>query len=253
MFEQSTLSKAPAGKRLWTTGIGFAGQAAVLSLMFVVPMMWPQVLPRVTFTELVIPPRAPSAPVRDMAVVRPRGPAFSSQVTHGLYDPGYIPPKPAILIDAPSVSPGPAVPGAIPGGGGAGGAGDGVLVQIINSGTPAPQLYVEKPRAATAAPAAAQEPKRIQGGVVRMAQALHRVEPEYPQIARAMRLEGVVELVGVIGVDGRMREVRVLSGHPILAREALKAVSQWTYEPTTLNGVPVEVTGPITVTFRLSR
>jgi outer membrane biosynthesis protein TonB len=47
--------------------------------------------------------------------------------------------------------------------------------------------------------------------------------------------------------------VRVLIGHPILAQAALKAVSQWIYQPTTLNGVPVEVMGPITVTFKLNQ
>ena len=81
---------------------------------------------------------------------------------------------------------------------------------------------------------------------------MHRVEPQYPEMARKMRVAGVVELEGVIGTDGRLRELRVVNGHPLLARAALEAVRQWIYAPTTLNGDPVEVIAPITVTFRLN-
>lgn len=67
-----------------------------------------------------------------------------------------------------------------------------------------------------------------------------------------MRVSGVVELIGVIGTDGRIKELRVKSGHPLLARAALEAVARWIYKPTRLNGSPVEVEAPITVTFRLN-
>ena len=46
-------------------------------------------------------------------------------------------------------------------------------------------------------------------------------------------------MTGVIGVDGRIRELQVVNGHPLLARVALEAVRQWVYEPTLLNGKPV--------------
>ena len=85
-----------------------------------------------------------------------------------------------------------------------------------------------------------------------MAEVVHRVEPQYPAIARQMRVQGVVELVGVIATDGHLKELRLVSGHPLLARAAMEAVSQWIYRPTTLNGEPVEVIAPITVTFRMN-
>jgi protein TonB len=62
-----------------------------------------------------------------------------------------------------------------------------------------------------------------------------------------------VELQGVIGTDGRIHELKVLSGHPILIKAAADAVSQWIYAPTILNGQAVEVAAPITVTFKLAQ
>jgi periplasmic protein TonB len=49
-----------------------------------------------------------------------------------------------------------------------------------------------------------------------------------------------------------VRELKLISGSPLLAPAALEAVRQWLYRPTYLNGDPVEVTAPITVTFRLN-
>jgi periplasmic protein TonB len=94
------------------------------------------------------------------------------------------------------------------------------------------------------------QPRRI--SVVHPARLLHRVEPIYPPMARTARISGTVELTGVIATDGRIRELRVSSGHPFLAQAALEAVRQWVYEPTVLNGEPVEVIAPITVHFRLN-
>ena len=64
-------------------------------------------------------------------------------------------------------------------------------------------------------------------------------------------MSGVVELAGVLGVDGRIHELRVLRGHPLLVNAAMEAVRQWVYEPTLLNGQPVEVSAPIIVNFIL--
>ena len=58
---------------------------------------------------------------------------------------------------------------------------------------------------------------------------------------------------GLLGTDGRIHELKVLSGHPLLVKAAVDAVSQWTYAPTILNGQPVEVVAPITVTFKMTQ
>src|SRR5262249_40573325 len=94
-------------------------------------------------------------------------------------------------------------------------------------------------------------PKRISR--VQMATPIHRVDPIYPHLAKTTGISGTVELVGVLGTDGRIRELRVLRGHPLLINAALDAVKQWVYAPTLLNGEPVEVQAPITVNFILNR
>jgi TonB family protein len=91
------------------------------------------------------------------------------------------------------------------------------------------------------------------GGDVMQAKLRRQVRPDYPEIARRARIEGEVLLLGVITREGRVANLRVLHGHPLLVRAALAAVSQWEYEPTLLNGASVEVEAPITVRFRLGR
>lgn len=80
---------------------------------------------------------------------------------------------------------------------------------------------------------------------------IRRVQPLYPAVAKAMRLSGVVQLRAIIGSDGTMRQVEVLSGNEILARSAVAAVREWRYRPTMLNGEAVEVETLITVKFIL--
>jgi periplasmic protein TonB len=94
--------------------------------------------------------------------------------------------------------------------------------------------------------------ERVSEGVMTGA-LIHRVEPVYPQIALAMGLSGIVSLRAVIATDGTVQRLEVLSGHPILARAAVEAVSQWRYRPTLLNGKAVEVETYVTVKFVLSR
>jgi protein TonB len=81
---------------------------------------------------------------------------------------------------------------------------------------------------------------------------VHRVVPVYPPPALQMGLQGTVRLHAIIGTDGVVREVAVESGHPLLVKAALDAVSQWRYKPTLLNGQAVEVETTITVIFELS-
>jgi len=81
---------------------------------------------------------------------------------------------------------------------------------------------------------------------------IHRVEPAYPPLARAGRVRGEVVLSAVIGVNGEIQNLQLVSGHPMLVPEAISAVRQWRYKPYLLNGQPVEVETTITVIFALS-
>lgn len=79
-----------------------------------------------------------------------------------------------------------------------------------------------------------------------------RVIPTYPATARAARISGTVELLVLVGRDGRVISVQVLSGSALLASAAKEAVEQWRYRPAILDGQAVEVEARVTVNFVLN-
>jgi len=81
---------------------------------------------------------------------------------------------------------------------------------------------------------------------------IHRVQPAYPPLARQARIQGTVVLRAIISRDGRIENLQVLSGHPMLVPAAIEAVRQWRYQPYILNDQPVEVETQVTVNFTLS-
>ena len=91
------------------------------------------------------------------------------------------------------------------------------------------------------------------GGNVQAARAIKKVAPVYPEEARAARISGVVRLHVIIGKDGKIEQLEVISGHPLLQQAALDAVRQWQYQQTLLNGEPVKVDTTIDVIFSLNR
>ena len=103
-----------------------------------------------------------------------------------------------------------------------------------------------------AAPAGGIQRIRI-GGNVQQARMIAQPKPEYPPLARQARIEGTVKLQIIVAKDGSVLEAQVLSGHPLLVQAAIDAVKQWKYQPTLLNGQPVEVVTPLDVTFTLSQ
>ena len=95
-------------------------------------------------------------------------------------------------------------------------------------------------------------PLRIRrGGHVQEALLIERVPPVYPAEAIEQSIAGLVVLEAIIGVDGSIHKIKVISGDPLLAVSTLAAVKQWRYRPTELNGTAVEVITRIEVTFRL--
>jgi len=82
---------------------------------------------------------------------------------------------------------------------------------------------------------------------------IHKVIPEYPIIAKQLRVEGAVVLLATVGKDGRVEHVQAVSGPPLLVRPAMVAVEQWQYRPFLLNQEPIVVQSTITVNFVLNR
>jgi TonB family protein len=81
---------------------------------------------------------------------------------------------------------------------------------------------------------------------------LKKVQPDYPPIAQAAHVAGTVVLQATIGKDGRIENLRVVSGPAMLQQASLDAVKKWVYKPYTLNGEPVEVETTINVIFGLT-
>ena len=103
-----------------------------------------------------------------------------------------------------------------------------------------------------ALPTVAAESHRISQGVSD-GLLLKRVQPAYPSQALQMHIEGTVVLQATIGKDGSIKNVKALSGPPILERAASDAVRQWKYRPYTLNGQPVEIDTQVSVAFKAPR
>jgi TonB family protein len=100
----------------------------------------------------------------------------------------------------------------------------------------------------------AQEPRgpiRVSGGVI-AGQIVSKVNPVYPQEAKEQGIQGAVVLHAIIGADGTVQELVVISGPPELQKSAIEAVKQWVYKPYLLNGDPQEVDTTITVNYSLS-
>jgi|GEM_PF-3115401 len=81
---------------------------------------------------------------------------------------------------------------------------------------------------------------------------IYKVAPTYPPVAREARVQGTVVLQAVIGKDGTIQDLSVISGHPMLIPAAMDAVKQWRYKPYVLNGEPVLVQTTINVNFELN-
>lgn len=79
-----------------------------------------------------------------------------------------------------------------------------------------------------------------------------RVPANYPPVARAAHIEGHVVIKAIVGTDGSVLQAQIISGHPMLSREALLSVSKWRYQPLVHDGSPVEVVTTVTVEFKLS-
>ena len=95
-------------------------------------------------------------------------------------------------------------------------------------------------------------PQRIRvGQQVQELNLIRKVDPEYPPLASQARIQGTVRFTAIIGRDGHVQNLQLVSGHPLLVEAARKAVEQWEYRPTLLNGSPVEVVTLIAVNFTL--
>ena len=241
LLEVDSLGKR---RRRWAAISSVAFQSLILGTLLIIPLMFTEaLLDQQLLTFLVAPPPPPPAP----AAVVPE------QVVHrresDLMDgrrrtPGRIPQKVQMIREEevhPPMNSGGGVVGGVPGGIPGGQLGGVIgIIRATSSTAAVPKLAVpERPERA-----------RISQGVTR-GRLLLKVEPKYPPIARGARAQGQVVLSAIISKPGKIEDLALLSGHPLLVPAAIEAVKQWRYRPYLLNDGAVEVVATITVTFLL--
>ncbi len=257
-----TKPTAIAGKRRVPSSLIAVGfHALVLVGALLVPLWYTEALQVhqvMKVTRLVAPPPPPlSAPARlapapatRRAVPTRRTKPVIQTLTRKLVRPTAIPHEiaqnlePVVVELGGSGAPGDipdgilgGVPGGVPGGQ-LGGVIGGVLGGIPMAVPP--PVEIDEPRG----------PVRVGSGI-RQPQRLTYVSPAYPPAAFRARIQGDVRIDAIIDANGRVVELKLLAGHPLLVKAAMRAVQQWVYEPTYLNERPIPVVFAITVEFRL--
>jgi len=224
-----------------TIPLAYIFEVTLIGVGVLIPLIYTQALPKTVMQISLLappppppppPPPTPAAPVRVIRKVTAedlmRAPTVIPKAVAKINE-QQPPPEASGVVGG--------VPGGMPGG-----TPGGVLGSILAGVAPPPP---PPPRAET--------PKRIRvGGQVEAAKAIFKPTPEYPPLAKMARIQGTVRLEAIISKDGSIQDLKVISGHPLLVQSAMGAVQKWRYQPTLLNGEPVEVVTEIDVNFTLS-
>ena len=243
MFEDSLVESGGRIKtrRGATTALSFVLEIIFLGVLVLLPLIFTEALPRQQLMTFLVAPPPPPPPPPPPAAAPVIVKKIQSELDNGqLRTPTAIPKKVQMIKeDEPPPTAGPAgvvggVPGGVPGG-----AMGGVLGSVMSS------VPSAVPKAAT--PQRVRVSQGVSQGLL-----IHKVQPTYPPLARQARIQGSVILQALIGKDGTIQNLHVVSGHPMLTNAALEAVKEWRYKPYFLNGEPVEVETTINVNFTLS-
>lgn len=251
MFEQSFVQATATTHRGAPVALSLLLQVSVIGTGILIPLLNPDLLPSAMMgnTLFLAPPAAAPAPPPSTPASGTIARALRQLRDGVLIMPSTIPNKVADIDEPPeAAATGVGVPGSIFTGQGGGSIVDSLVHSMTRTEAPPVQATVVR------------EPERAKpivrsrvGGNVQDALVISRKIPEYPAMARAMRVEGKVVFQAVIGTAGTIQQLQLVSGHPLLVQAAMDAVRQWRYRPTMLNGDPIEVDTMISVNFTLNR
>jgi periplasmic protein TonB len=224
-----------------TIPIAYIFEVILIGVAVLIPLIYTEALPKAMISVSLVapPPPPPPPPPPAAAPVRVIRKVTAEDIMRA---PTVIPKTIVQIKDQPtppqaSVGVVGGVPGGMPGG-----TPGGVLGSILSSAAPPPP---PPPKSAA--------PKRIRvGGQVEAAKAIFKPTPQYPPLAKMARIQGTVRLEAIISTDGTIQDLKVISGHPLLVKAAMEAVQRWRYQPTLLNGEPVQVITEIDVNFTLA-
>jgi periplasmic protein TonB len=245
----SALLETPTTKTLHRSPLEWAAATglhiALLATLIIVPLYTTGTIQLAKYedTPLVAPPApAPPPPPPAGRAVAPHVSPTRPKLTYTqgkLRAPASIPKT--VSVDNAAAAPDlGGVVGGLPGGVAGGQPGGALGGAFGSTGTAAPPP-VSQP----------QPTKRVvrAGSLLKPPRQTYSIDPEYPPLARQTRLSGTVVIDAVIDERGNVVQARAISGHPLLVAAALRAVLQWKYEPTSLNGQPVSVELQVQVSF----
>jgi periplasmic protein TonB len=236
-----------AGRRSATLGLSITMHAVLILAIVVVPLYFYDFIPDTAEGALraffvappdVAPPPPPPPPPPPASALRPKvaPPTELKPIEPAAFTaPIEVPDK--IMEEPSGIDLG--VEGGVPGGV-EGGVPGGVIGGIVGGlpqaqATPLPERTV-----------------RI-GGQIVAPKRVHVVEPVYPELAKAARVSAIIILEALVGMDGRVKGVKILRGHPLLDTPATEAVQQWRYKPLLLNGEPTQFILTVTVVFNIQQ
>lgn len=234
MFEDSTFE---SNGRIHTRSRGwmiatFLLNAAILATLILIPLIYPEALPRQPCVTLLTAPPVPETPPSPKNL-----PAFHGKpeaVGQVIFSPPTIPDH--ILRDTgPEQAPG------------------NIISMDQGTGFPDEANHAFNSHRAVPVvhpdiPTSVRLPSKLVEGMI-----IYKLTPKYPPIAVSAHIEGTVVLTATIGKGGTIENLRVASGPVMLQQAALDAVQSWRYRPYLLNGQPVEVETTINVVFTLGR
>ncbi|HEY4740299.1 MAG TPA: energy transducer TonB [Candidatus Acidoferrales bacterium] len=244
MFDDLVESTAVAKRtnKSWTVLLSAIIQGAILFVLILIPLIYTEALPKQLLTTFLVAPAPPPPPPPPAAAVQRIVKPIARIIQAGKMMAPTVIPKKVAMIKEEEMPPDVGAVGVVGGvpGGIAGGQAGGVLGGIIGgtgSNLPPP-------------PKPTQQRIRV-GGNVQSAKMIRQVQPVYPQIAKTAHVQGTVLLHAIISKDGSVQELQYVSGPPLLMKAAMDAVREWRYQPTLLNGEPVEVETTVSVIFTL--
>jgi periplasmic protein TonB len=253
MFEQTFVEGQNATRKASSVFVSFLLQVGLVIVGVLIPLIYTDTLPKTQLASFLVAPPPPPPPPPPPAAT----PVKIVKVAPRQFDAGRLMapkaiPKEIAMIKEDELPPPVAaagvvggVPGGVPGGT-PGGVIGGIIGAVPSAAPPPPPPVKEAPKPVT--------PKQIRvGGNVQSAKLIKRPTPVYPPLAKQARIQGTVRFNAVIGRDGTIQNLTMVSGHPLLVPSATEAVRQWVYQPTLLNGEPVEVVTQIDVNFTLSQ
>ena len=234
MFEDSTFEsggKIKTRSRYWMMAT-FILNGSILVLLILIPLIYPEALPKAAMQTLLVapPPPPPPPPPEVVHVVKVQSEMMNNQLTAPTRIPHDI--KMVAEKEAPPSSFG------VAGAEGLGGSSSGVLGSVFGSGS--------GPKVQAAAP----KKVNISAGVAQ-GMLIQKTVPVYPPIAKAARVSGTVVIQATISKAGTIENLHVISGPAMLQQSALDAVKTWRYRPYLLNNEPVEVETTVNVIFSL--